>query len=670
MDMFSAQRRPVAIVLLLAGAIWLAFWPLLQSEFVNYDDTAYVLENPQVLGGLSWANAFWAFSSGYFGNWHPLTWLSHMLDVQLFGLRAGLHHLTSLLFHAVNAVLLFLLLRRMTGATWRSAAVAAFFGLHPLHVESVAWVSERKDVLSSFFFMLTLWAYVRYAEVRGQRSEVRGQGADRFYFLSLAFFALGLMSKAMVVTVPFVLLLLDYWPLGRLEDRGRRSEVSSRGPSHHVSRFTLLVEKIPFFLLTVVATGIAVMLLHQAGATNEGPDEGWPQRLVRTGTSYGQYLAKAAWPANLAMPYPRPGHWPVAPGLIGVGAVLSVSVVAVRFGRRRPYLPVGWFWFLGMLIPVIGLSPVGSQPFADRYTYLPLIGLSIMLVWLLADLGERWRLPRSILFAAVIVALLACAIASHMQAGFWHDSEQLYRRALQVTQNNYLAHNGLGLHLFQKGKVAEAIQHYEAAVQINPLYDVAQSNLGRALAERGRYAEAMQHLETSLKLRPDDIKARNNLGGVLMQSGRTEEAVQAFQEVVRLQPRHASAYNNLALSYEKLGRKAEAVGCYRRALGLQPESLQALNNLAWLLATCPEERIRNGTEAVELATRACELSKYMNPVPVATLAAAYAGVGRFAEAVSFVERAQELIGQGAGQLPKQLAVMLKHFQAGQAYRSE
>jgi Flp pilus assembly protein TadD len=651
MDLPSETRRTILVCALLSAATLVTFWPLTGCDFVNYDDTAYVTENPHVLTGLSLANAGWAFRASCLGNWHPLTMLSHMLDVQLFGLNPAWHHFTSLDFHVANTVLLFLLLRRLTHRVWASALVAALFALHPLHVESVAWISERKDVLSTFFGLLSLSAYGRYAQEKPSDGRLP---SSLLYLLSLICFALALMSKAMLVTLPFVMLLLDFWPLRRF---------------HRSTLGRLALEKLPFFALAFVGASVSVLLLSQTGATHEMAEVGLGDRLARALVAYQHYLVKMIWPANLAVPCLRPAQWPVWK-IFCAAAVVGTLSLGAFLQRRRPYLLVGWLWFLGTLVPVIGLVPVGAHAMADRYTYFPLVGLFIALVWAAADIAPGWNHRRAALGATATALLLLCAGAARVQLRYWRDSETLFLHALEVTRGNYIAHNGLGLHLFKQGKVVEAIRHYETALQLNPFYDVAHSNLARALADQTRYDEAEAHFKAALSLRPDDVKTRNNLGSLLVLQGRHEEAVRQFEEAVRLQPDHPGAHNNLAICCKKLGRIGEAIAHYREALRLQPDSLEPLNNLAWILAACPDAQFRNGAEAVRLATRACELTKYQNPVPLATLAAAYAETGRFPEAVSLAEQAQELARGSQGPLTARLSVMTEAFRAGQGYHAD
>jgi tetratricopeptide (TPR) repeat protein len=727
MNLAKNARRTVLICGLLSLATLATFVPVIGHDFVNFDDLGFVTLNPHVTSGLSWANIEWAFRSGSLtGIWHPLTWLSHMLDAQLFGLRPGWHHLTSLLFHATNAVLLFLLLQRMTRAPWRSAAVAALFALHPLHVESVAWVAERKDVLSAFFFMLTLLAYARYTEVQSLKSKVQSHGtgdrsheigdgsqneeasstqhatrntrqaphstlhAPRFYCLSLTFFALGLMSKPMVVTLPFVLLLLDYWPLRRFELKTLDFRLKTLVP--------LLLEKLPFFALSAAACVVAFVVQREAEAVYPLASLPVMQRVGNAMVACATYLEKTFWPAGLAVFYPLPEKLPAGVVLVAGAVVLGITSWVTASARRRPHLAVGWCWFLGMLVPVIGLVQVGMQQMADRYTYLPLIGVFVMVVW---EVAERCSGRRTVLAALASGVMLVCVVMTSRQLSCWQNSERLFRHALEVTRDNYVAENNLGFALLTDGKLDEAISHYRAAVALQPRWERPRLGLGEGLSRTDHYGEAaeqfsealklspglvpalvqlgiararlgqpneaVQALTEALRIAPDDAGAHNSFGNVLAQQGKHEEAVRQFEEAARLMPTHAGTYNNLAISCRKLGRIGEAITHYREAIRLQPDSVEALNNLAWLLAAHPDAQFRNGADAVQLATRACELTKYQNPVPLATLAAAYAETGQFQTAVSLAEQAQELARGAQGALAARLSAMLAAYRAGHPY---
>ena len=471
---FSGQARWACLALIAVNMI--VYAPVWHHGFVNYDDDEYVSTNTVVLRGLTWHGASWAFTTGHAGNWHPLTWLSHMLDVQFYGLDPGPHHLTNLLFHIANTLLLFGLLHRMTGALGRSAFVAGLFAVHPLHVESVAWVAERKDVLSTLFWMLTLWAYVEY---------VRRPGLRR-YWPVLLFFALGLMAKQMLVTLPFVLLLLDFWPLGRVGTRPNPAGGWALSRDGWATTVRLVWEKLPLLALTVVSSIVTVVVHRQAAAVISLSATPLNLRVANALVSYVTYISKMLWPARLAVLYPYaqslPGWW-VAGAFLGL---MGISVAVIRAGPRHPYLPVGWLWYLGTMVPVIGLIQVGNQATADRYTYVPLIGLFIVVAWGVPDLLVRWPRRRIGLPIAAGLVILACAIAARGQLRYWEDSTTLWTRALAVTTENNIAHNNLAVSLADQGKLDEAIAHYSEALRIKPDYTKAQDNLDLALVRRGK----------------------------------------------------------------------------------------------------------------------------------------------------------------------------------------
>ncbi|HEY3120909.1 MAG TPA: tetratricopeptide repeat protein [Vicinamibacteria bacterium] len=530
--------------------------PVRHHGFVNFDDSQYVSENPSVSAGLTWQGLSWAFTTRHAGNWHPLTWLSHMLDVQLFGLDAGAHHLTSLALHVANTLLLFGLLHAMTGALVRSAFVAALFGVHPLHVESVAWVAERKDVLSALFFFSTLWAYLAY---------VRKPRPGR-YALVLVLFALGLMAKPMLVTLPFVLLLLDYWPLAR-----------TREPS---ARRRLVLEKLPLLGLAAASSFVTFVVQRQAGAVKALDALPLDRRLVNAVISYVAYIGQTLWPARLAAIYPYPASFPAWAVTAAVVVLVAVTVLAVRMARRYPYLPVGWLWYLGTLVPVIGLVQVGSQPMADRYTYIPLVGLFVVVAWGLPDLLDRWPHWKRALGAAAALALLGCTIVARRQVEQWRNSVELWEHALAVTRENYRAQNNLGHALAKQGRTGEAIPHYAEAVRIKPDFAEAHNDLGAALADQGRMGEAIDHYSEAVRLLPDYVEARNNLAVALTAEGRYDEAVRHFSEALRLDPTLAASHNNLGVALAKQGRLEEAIRHFSEALRLAPDYAEARRNLA------------------------------------------------------------------------------------------
>lgn len=529
-------RKTALIAVVLAVLAFLPYAQTIEHDFIDYDDTVFVTDNPEVRAGLSWEGIQWAITAFHAGNWLPLTWMSHMLDVSLFGLDAGWHHLVNALLHACSTALLFLALFRMTGAVLPSAFVAALFGIHPLHVESVAWVAERKDVLSGLFFMLVLLTYERY---------VRSGGAGR-YLLVVLCFALGLLSKSMVVTVPFVLLLLDVWPLGRTS-----FAVAANGPAAKpVPWGKLLLEKLPFFLMTIVVSIITVAAQREGGAMNLMERELLPfgVRLANAVVSYAAYLGKTFWPRSLALIYSHQGAnlsgWKIA-----LSAVVLVAVTLMVMRKvRRPYLAVGWFWFVGMLIPVIGLVQVGKQAMADRYTYLPLIGIFIMIAWFFKDtMSNASALRKKIIACAAGAVLLVFLTAAIVQASYWRDYTTLLRHATLAVPDNWLAHRMLGNTLADKGLTDEAIAEYRESLRIQPWNSYGHNNLAVELVRQGKYPEAIEHYREAIRIRPAYAEAHNNLGNALAVTGRREEAIELYREAIRLRPGWTVVRNNLQL---------------------------------------------------------------------------------------------------------------------------
>ncbi len=601
----------VALVLLVGAA----YGRTAGNGFVDYDDPAYVLENPHVLSGLTLENVGWAFGTGHHANWHPLTWLSHMLDVEVFGLDPTGHHLVSVALHALNAVLLLLALNLLTGAAWRSAAVAALFALHPLHVESVAWIAERKDVLSTLFGMLTLLAYARHRERPTTTTRV----------LLPLLFALGLMAKPMLVTLPFVLLLLDFWPLGRLG-----------GPAAGGSRLAglrgLVVEKLPLFALAGISSVVTWLAQERGGAVAGLDLLPFGARLANAAVAYVAYLARTFWPFRLGALYPLPASAPVleAVGACAVLAAITAAVLAAR--RRAPYLVTGWLWYLGTLVPVIGIVQVGVQSSADRYTYVPLIGVFLMLAWGLPDLVGSRRWGRAALAAAALLGLSGCTALTWRQVGYWRDSETLFRRTLAVTSRNYVVENNLGGALARDGRLDEAIAHFEEARRIRPDHAPTLSNLGVALQGKGRIGEAIGLYREAVKANPSHVEAWFNLGNALEKTGDVEGAVVAFREADRLEPGDPTIGPRLAAALEKArsgipsrprteaspealasferandlrarGRLGEAEALYREAIRLDPRFAKAYNNLGSVLGRQGRtaEAILEISKALELA---------------------------------------------------------------------
>ncbi len=577
MDNVIMDRRHSALVviLFLTIATVALFWQVRNHEFVILDDDKYVTENSHVRDGLTWEGLVWAFTTMHANFWHPLTWISHMLDCELYGLDPGGHHFTNLLIHLATTLLLFLVLERMTGDLWPSAFVAALFALHPLHVESVAWVAERKDVLSTFFCVLTMGSYVRYAE---------RPGINR-YLLVLLSFVLGLMAKPMLVTLPFVLLLLDYWPLGRFQfvqpsgNSHAQAQKSVRPDNHRSSFFRLVLEKLPFFALAAVSSIVAFLAQEHGGALralNLFPIE---VRMANAVISYASYIGKMIWPLHLAVFYPHPGMLPLWQ-VIGAGLFLvSTSVLVIRAAHRSPYLGVGWLWYLGTLVPVIGLVQVGDHAMADRYTYMPLIGLFIMIAWGSCDISKRWRYRRLLLPVSAGVLLCASMISTGFQLRYWQNSTTLFEHALDVTAANTLAHTNLGVVFAGQGKLDEAVAHYTQALRIKPDHLEARINMGAALAAQGKLDEAVAHYSNALHIKPDFAGAHYNLGNALVAQGKITDAITHFYEALRIKPNDAEVHNNLGIVLAKQGKTEEAITHFCEALRIKPGYTLARKNL-------------------------------------------------------------------------------------------
>ena len=682
-DGWSQRWRTPGICLVLAAITFAVFGQTAGFEFINFDDTLYVYKNAKVAGGLSLKGLAWVFTHADCSLYHPLTMLSLMGDYQLHKLHAGGYHFTNVLLHAASAILLFLVLRQMTGALWRSAFVAAVFAIHPLRVESVAWVAERKDVLGGFFFMLTLGAYARYVEnLKFQISNFKF-----FYIASVILFALGLLSKPTVVTLPFVLLLLDYWPLRRFEQPRKLSG--------------LILEKIP--LLALAAGACAMTVLSAGKWITPAAHVSMLSRIGNALVSYAVYLRQMVWPEGLAVPYPYPHNglppWEVALA----GALLAgLSVVAWAERRTRPWLLMGWLWYLGMLAPMIGIVQVGAFAHADRYTYLPQIGIYVAVTWLAAEWGAKWHAGRGLLgglMAGVLAVLMFCA---WKQTSYWQNSETLWTHTLACAADNAVAHNNLGNALVQEGKVDEAIPHLQKALQIRPEFAEARFNLGLAISQKGGVDEAIVQFQEALKIKPDFAEAHYILGNALRQIGKVDEAISHFQKALEIMPDFAEAHNNLGTALRQKGRVDEAIFHYQKALEIMPDNesvhvnlanaflqkggvdqaiahfqnalqiepadMEVQNNLAWLLATCAQASLRNGNKAVELARQANELAGGKNPVILGTLAAAFAEAGRFGDAVQSAQKAIAL-AQAAGRqdLAGRLNSQLQFYEAGRPF---
>ena len=504
-------------------------------QFLNFDDNLYVTDNPHVSSGISGKNIAWAFSSVDAANWHPVTWLSHMIDAQLYGMNPRGHHLSNVIIHAASSLLLLLFLFRLTGSLWRSSFVAALFALHPLHVESVAWVAERKDVLSGFFWFLTLLLYFEFVTKR----------KPVLYLLTLLSFMFGLMSKPMLVTLPIVMLLLDFWPLDRYksEEQGVR-QLSGRASS-------LILEKIPFFVCSLLSGLITIYAQHTGGAVTATPIY---LRIENALIAYVTYVFKTLWPHDLAVYYPMPLSFPLLQVIGSLLVLLFLSVTVIRVGRRYSYLTVGWFWFLITLLPVIGLIHVGGQSIADRYMYIPVIGLFIMVAWGMPDLARGVPYREKVLAIIAGAFIVASAAVTWHQIGYWRDSISLYRHTLQVTSGNAFIHHNLGVALAEKGGLDEAIREYREALFIKPNYADAHNNLGIALARKGFLDAAIFEFQETIRIQPDYVDAHNNLGITFARKGDWDGAIRAYQAALRVNPGFMKARDNLesALAYMRM----------------------------------------------------------------------------------------------------------------------
>lgn len=635
------------LCLALVAVIWVVFGQTLRHEFINFDDDAYVYENRAVTSGFTMSGIVWAFTHIHASNWHPLTWISHMLDCQLYGLYPGGHHLTNVLLHTATAISLFLILRNMTGALWRSAFVAALFAIHPLRVESVAWVAERKDVLSGLLFVLTIGAYVRYTRL--PFSPLR-------YGLVLLLFAVGLMAKPMLVTLPFVLLLLDYWPLQRPHDENNPRTWRS-----------LIVEKLPLFGMAA-ASGL-VTIFAQSAAIRPLAFIPLPLRLVNAAVASVVYLRQMFWPADLSVFYPFSASRITDLAIILSAALLAGISTAVFFFRRRRFLFVGWFWYLIMLLPVIGILQVGSQAYADRYTYLPQIGLFVLLTWGVADLTERWRQRGPLLISLATLVLAALLLAARIQASYWQNSEVLWAHAVATNPANATAEAYLGHALYLKQQTDLAIPHLEKALQLEPNQAFPRSTLGVVLLKTGRLEDSLTHLQKAVEIEPRSVEAHVNLGFTLLQMGRLDESATHLQRALEIDPNYADAHYNLGNTFLQMGRIKEALAHYSRALEINPDDAEVLNNMAWVLATAPEASMRNGEKALEMAQRAVSRTGNSQPRTLATLAAALAETGRFPDAVRSAEHALQLaIDQGNFALADSIRVQLELYRASLPFR--
>jgi len=687
------------ICAVLAGITWLVFGQTVAHQFVTYDDPQYVYENAGVAAGLSLESVLWAFTHTVGGNWHPVTVISHMLDCQLYGLTPAGHHFTNVLLHTIAVILLFLVLRRMTGTVWQSALVAALFAIHPLHVESVAWISERKDLLSAVFFMLTLGAYIRYVHKRSFTS----------YILLLLVFALGLMSKPMLVTVPFVLLLLDYWPLKRFEPEAPVKHGQKRRVEGRESTRRILLEKIPLLFLSFGSC--AATLFAQRHFIDPIGHLSLMSRFSNAAVATVIYLRQLVWPFGLSVFYPHPRQ---SLSILQVSAaalfLIAISAGAFMCRRRHPYFLTGWFWFLGMLVPVSGIVQVGEQAHADRYMYLPQIGLYILVIWFVADTVSSWRHQRILLATAMASSLALLMFPAWKQTSYWRDGRTLWmhalavdpqndtahislcdldlrenrlddailhaRTALEIRPDSADAHSRLGVALsaigqneeasihFQKalethqirprvhyniatlllnsGHLDEAIAEFQKELQIQPGFVEAHNNLGIALTSKGEFDEALAHFQKALELDPHLPKVHHNIAMILLRQGQLDQAVAYLQKELQVNPASAEAHNDLGIAWSQEGKIDQAISEWQKTLELQPDNLNAYCNLVWVFATFPDDAIRSGAKAVALGEHALKLSGEKDPRIYRLLAAAYAENRQFDKAVETAQRGSEL----------------------------
>jgi tetratricopeptide (TPR) repeat protein len=682
MNKVSPKYSFILICAALVLAVFIAFSPLSRNDFINYDDNQYITKNQNVQAGLTAHSIKWAFTAAYAGNWHPLTWLSHMLDCRLFGLNPKWHHLVNLLFHITNTLLLFWVLKDMTGGLWQSAFVAAAFALHPLHVESVAWVAERKDVLSTLFWLLTMAAYLCYVK----------NGGAKWYLATLLLFALGLMAKPMLVTLPFVLLLLDYWPLERL----------TRHTKYDI-RYTLY-EKLPFFILSAISSVITFFVQRSSGAVSSLDKLHFGDRIANALFSCISYLGKMLCPVNLGALYPH-HRLPDWKPIIALVILALITANVIYHTRRHHYLAVGWLWYIGTLVPVIGLVQVGTQSMADRYTYVPSIGIFIMVAWGAAELLRNWKYRKPALAITASAILLVLLIHTRIQVRYWRNSISLYEHTLAVTENNsvmhfnlghayqsqnnldqavkhYLeairlrpkdpeAHNNLATIFLQQNRIDEAIAYFRKAVEIKPAYADAYYNLGRTLQSQGKFDEAIKYLNKNLEIRPGWPEIHNWLALTYAQAGRLKETIDHCERSLKLDPNQPKVYKNLGTIFDAQRDFIKAAHYWGKALEFEPNSVGLINNLAWFKATQADPNLTNHQEAVRLALRACEMTDFNQPDLLDTLAAAYASIGKFTEAIKTAEKAQKLAETISNKnLAEDLRTRLQLYKTGQPYHEK
>jgi tetratricopeptide (TPR) repeat protein len=668
--------RTVVYVVIVAATL-VAYEPIRHNGFVNYDDDKYITENPVIKSGITRQSAIEVFKPHYF-MWHPLTTFTNMLDCQLFGLNPLGHHLVSLTLHIVNSLLLFWILVNLTGTMWASAFVAAVFALHPLQVESVAWASERKTVLSGLFWFLTIAAYVHYTK----------QPRLRRYLLVLLIFGLCIMTKPTVVTLPLVLLLLDYWPLGRF----------GKHPQAH-----LLIEKIPLLVLSAALSAITFIVQQEGGAVKTLERMPLDFRVANTFIAYIRYIGKLIAPCRLAVFYPLPyTNFPIDTAVVCAILFILITAVSIYFGLRRRYVIMGWLWYVGTLVPVIGLVQSGDQAIADRYMYLPMLGLLFIGVWTVKELFSRRFFEKVIITALATAALVSAVIITRTQVSYWQNSKTLFEHTLKVTENNTIAENSMGCILYNEGNYSEAEKHLRNSVKICPPYFDAQSNLGKVLLAQGKldeaigcftkllpanktiedlhynlamalsrqkkYDEAIRHLAAVIEINPRYLDAREKMGALMLVTGRIDESIRYLNEAMETSTDKVNIYAGLGMAYIRAGKKDLAIENLTKAVELKSDDGIILNGLSWLLATRGEVNAADANKAIEYARRACEKTEYKNAAFIDTLAAAYAAGGKFEEAVITAQKAIDA-ARATGQvaLVEKIQERLKLYKSGQRY---
>jgi tetratricopeptide (TPR) repeat protein len=592
----KTHQTKIMIILILIVLTLFVYWPLQNFEFVNYDDMTYVVYNYQIQNVLTCRGIIKEFTDTHTGHWHPLTMLSHALDWQLFGEKAGGHHWTNLIIHIFNTILLFLLLNYMTGAIWRSAAVAALFAIHPINVESVAWIAERKNVLSTFFWILTMLFYAWYAR----------QPSWKRYLPVFLCFVLGLMSKPMLVTLPFVLLLMDFWPLKRMAFGDLATDPSN--PSGRKEKISFLIlEKVPLLFMTCVSMVLTFYAAKSVGTIADFATVPLTQRLYNAVLSYVFYLKKLFWPTDLSLFYPIRGDISIQQALPAALLLIAVTVIVCKYSKRYPYLAVGWFWYLGTLVPVIGIVQVGGQSMADRYAYIPFIGIFIAISWMVKDLILRGA-SQKIAIVAVTIFLISLFFVTCNQVGYWKNSFSLYERALQVTERNGIAHVGMGNELIKLKRIDEAIAHFHAAININPRDPAnyfAFASLGYALSLQNKKAEAIAALKQALTINPNLDGAYLKIGHIYFETGRVDEAILQYKKAIALKNNDPRYHSILGNAYIRKGKTEEAIKEFKEATRIQPTNEWAHNNLGMLFMTQGE---------IDEATKHFEETIKINPL--------------------------------------------------------